>query len=213
MIDTIIFDADGVVVDTEKIWDRGQEEFLRRRGFVYDRERIKPLLTGTSLAEGVKVMKREYGFQGNAEKLARERMEIVKDLFKREVKFIPGFQEFFKGVRGKYKTCVATSMAEELLEIIDRRLGLSKLFDDRIFSLVDVGYRSKPNSALFLYAARQLNSKVENCVVIEDAPHGVEAARRAKMKCIALTTTYGPEELSRADLVVNSYYEINLTVW
>ena len=59
MIDTIIFDGEGIVVDTETIWDKGQEEFLRRRGFVYDRERIKPLLTGRSLAEGVEVKKQE----------------------------------------------------------------------------------------------------------------------------------------------------------
>ena len=62
MIDTIIFDAEGIVIDTEAVWDKGQEIFLQRRGFVYDRERIKPLLTGRTLAEGVEVMKQVYQF-------------------------------------------------------------------------------------------------------------------------------------------------------
>ena len=67
MIDTIIFDGEGIVIDTESIWDKGQEIFLQRRGFVYDRDRIKPLLTGRTLAEGVEVMKQVYRFEGDTE--------------------------------------------------------------------------------------------------------------------------------------------------
>lgn len=212
MIDTVIFDGDGVVVDTEKIWDRAQEEFLRRRGLVYEREKIKPLLTGKSLADGIRIMKQECGLQGDSETLSRERVEIVKNLLEREVEFIHGFQEFFENIRERYKTCMATSMDEDLLRIIDRRLGLFKLFDGGIFSPADVGYQSKPNADIFLHAVRQLETKVENCVVIEDAPHGVEAARRAGIICIALTTTYDREKLSAADVVVDSYSQIDLTV-
>ena len=102
-------------------------------------------------------------------------------------------------------------MDEDLLRIIDRKLNLFKLFKDRVFSLADVGYQSKPNADIFLYAVRQLESKVKNCVVIEDAPHGVEAAKRAGIICIALTTTYDRDKLSAADVVVDSYSDIDLT--
>jgi beta-phosphoglucomutase-like phosphatase (HAD superfamily) len=61
-----------------------------------------------------------------------------------------------------------------------------------------------------LYAAQQLRSAPENCVVIEDSPHGIVAARKAGMRCIAMTTTYDCEKLQNADLVVNSYLEIDL---
>ncbi len=213
MLDAIIFDGEGIVVDTETIWDRGQQEFLRRRGLVYDRDRIKPLITGRSVVEGVRIMQREYGFSGDPEPLARERIEIVKGLFEREVKFIDGFEAFYRRVRDQYKTCIATAMAEDLLAVVDRRLGLSRLFDGHIFSLADVGYRSKPNPDIFLYAASQLNCRPADCVVIEDAPHGIEAARRAGMRCIALTTTYRREKLEAADLVVGSYPEIDLAVF
>ena len=210
MIDTIIFDGEGIVVDTETIWDKGQEEFLRRRGFVYDRERIKPLLTGRSLAEGVEVMKQEYKFEGDTEVLARERADIVRELFAHEVRFIEGFLEFFESVRGLYKTCIATAMDQGLLELVDHQLGLSALFENRIYTLVDVGHRSKPNPDIFLYAAQQLRSSPENCVVIQDAPHGIDAAKRAGMRCIAISTTYDCEKLQNADVVVNSYSEIDL---
>ncbi len=212
MIDTIIFDAEGVVIDTEAIWDKGQEEFLRRRGFVYDRERIKPLLTGRTIAEGVDVMKQAYKFAGDTEALAHERADIMHDLLVHEVYFIEGFIEFYASVRGRYKTCIATAMAEDLVTLVDDCLNLSTLFENRIYTLANVGYRSKPNPDIFLYAAQQLQSSPQNCVVIEDAPHGIVASKKAGMRCIAISTTYDRENLQNADLVVNSYAEIDLQV-
>lgn len=210
MIDTIIFDAEGIVIDTEAIWDKGQVIFLQRRGFVYDRERIKPMLTGRTLAEGVEVMKQAYQFDGDTEVLAHERADIVRELFIHETTFIDGFLAFFETVRGRYKTCIATSMDEDLLKLVDQHLNLSALFESRIYTLDKVGYRSKPNPDIFLYAARQLGSTPENCVVIEDAPHGIDAAKRAGMRCIAISTTYDAGKLQQADFVVNSYAEIDL---
>ena len=210
MIDTIIFDAEGIVIDTEAIWDKGQEIFLRRRGFVYDRERIKPLLTGRTLAEGVEVMKQAYQFEGDTENLAHERADIVRDLFIHETCFIQGFLEFYESVRNRYKTCIATSMDEDLLKLVDQRLNLAALFGNKIYTLDKVKYRSKPNPDIFLYAAKQLRSSPENCVVIEDAPHGIDAARSAGMWCIAISTTYDPRKLEKADFVVSAYTEIDL---
>jgi beta-phosphoglucomutase len=210
MIDTIMFDAEGVVIDTESIWDLGQQQFLRRRGIDYDRGTIKHLLTGRSLVEGAELMQGKYGFPGDPEELGQERLAIVKDLFRHQVKFIRGFMEFFNRVRNSYKTCIASAMSKELLDIVDQRLGLSKLFHDRIFTLTHVANRSKPNPDLFLFAAAQLDSDPQNCVVIEDSPYGIEAAKRARMKCIGLTTTYDSEKLTGADIIVAHYAEIEL---
>jgi HAD superfamily hydrolase (TIGR01509 family) len=210
MIDTIIFDAEGIVIDTETIWDKGQAIFLQRRGFVYDRERIKPLLTGRTLAEGVEVMKQAYRFDGDTEALARERADIVRELFMHETTFIDGFLPFFATVRDHYKTCIATAMDQELLKLVDQHLNLSTLFENRIYTLDKVGFRSKPNPDIFLYAAQQLGSAPKNCVVIEDAPHGIDAAKRAGMRCIAISTTYDAGKLQLADLIVNAYAEIDL---
>ena len=135
----------------------------------------------------------------------------MRELYTRDVRFMDGFPEFFEDVRGRYKTCVATSMSRDILEIADRRLGLSGLFGGRLYCIADVGDRSKPNPDLFLYAARQLASRPETCVVIEDSPLGVEAARRAGMKSIGLAGTYDRRMLVAADLVVDAFSEIDLT--
>ena len=209
-ISTILFDADGVVIDSEKIWDAAQAEFSRRHGIPYERERIKPMMAGRSQAEAVEILRREYGLTGNNGSLAKERMELVKREFAKGVEFVPGFCEFFQRIQVDHQTCIATSMPEELLAVVDARLGLSTLFRGRIFSLIAVGYRSKPNPDLFLHAARQLGAEPSDCLVIEDAPNGVEAARRAGMMCVALTTTFGRETLSHADWVVDSFAQIDL---
>ena len=211
MIDAVIFDAEGVVVvDTEKTWDRAQDEFLSRHGLHYDREKTKHLLSGRSQAEAIDVMKAECGLVGDTQSLIRERLDLVRRHLEEQVDFVPGFCDFYQKIRPALKTCLATAMPEDLLEIVDARLGLSKLFAGRIYSLIHVGQRSKPDPDLFLYAAGRLAAGPENCVVIEDAPHGVEAARRAGMKCIALTTTYDRRKLRQADVVVDGFEQIDL---
>ena len=76
--------------------------------------------------------------------------------------------------------------------------------------MIAVGYRSKPNPDIFSHAANQFGAAPADCLVIEDAPNGVEAARSAGMKCVALTTTFARQQLSRANLVVDSFAEIDL---
>jgi beta-phosphoglucomutase-like phosphatase (HAD superfamily) len=210
MRDTIVFDGEGVVIDSEKLWDRGQQEFLRRRGATYDRAKIKHLLAGRSMVEGVRVLQAEYGFGGDPETLARERIEIVEDLFCREADFVPGFEKFYARIRHNFKTCVATMMPKGLLDIVIARLKLRNLFGDHIYCPDSDALPGKPAPDLFLYAARQLQSVPANCIVIEDSPIGIEAARRAAMYCIGITTTFAPDKLTQADIVVRSFDEIEL---
>jgi beta-phosphoglucomutase-like phosphatase (HAD superfamily) len=142
--------------------------------------------------------------------MGNERGEIVEELFKDDVNFIPGFIDFYEKIKTDFKSAVATSLQRNFLEDGDKRLHLLKLFNGNVFSISDIGLISKPNPDIFLYAARKLNSPPENCLVIEDAPNGIESAKRAKMKCIAITTTFDRSKLTEADQIVNSYSEINL---
>jgi HAD superfamily hydrolase (TIGR01509 family) len=208
MIKTIIFDAEGVVFDSEPVWDRAQVEFLQRRGIVYERGKLKPLLTGRSLVEGVRVMQELYSFPGEPEALAQERLAMVKKLLADGVKFIDGFEDFYRFIEKKHKVCIATSMDRALFQIVENILNLQSLFTRNIFFIDDVHGKGKPQPDIFLYAAKRLQSLVEECVVIEDAPLGIEAAKRAGMKCIALTTTYGRSRLQNADIIVDNFSQL-----
>jgi len=208
-ITALIFDGDGVVINSEHMWNAAQDEFARRHGIPYERQKIKALIAGRSQTEAVEILRAECGLVGDTRLLVNERMELVRSEFEKGVEFVTGFSEFFQRIQAGYKTCLATSMPEDLLAIVDAQLGLVKLFDGKVFSLVAVGYRSKPNPDLFLHAASQLGAEPANCLVIEDAPNGIEAARCAGMRCIGLTTTFDRQILSRADWVVDSFAQID----
>lgn len=211
MIEAILFDCDGVVLDSETIWDRCEAEFLRRRGIVFDLARTKPLITGLGQRAGVLLLQEQYGVEGDPDALVAERLEIIRGLFAEEVRFTAGFPEFFEErVRGRYANCIATSMPEELFAVADRKLGISRFFGSRVYFPTHVGGRAKPAPDLFLYAASQLGASPDRCLVIEDSPRGIEAARRAGMPVIGLATTHGPEMLTGANRVVGSFAEIEL---
>ncbi|UCH15677.1 MAG: HAD family phosphatase [Bacteroidales bacterium] len=210
MIDTIIFDNEGVIADTEPAWDKEQEIFLGRRGIKYNKERTKHLLSGKSIPDGVRILKKEYNLTGDEIAMSEERYAIIKKLLETDVYFVEGFMDFYRLVKLKYKTCIATSMDEDLLKILDRQLKLSELFRGSIYTLKQVQNKSKPCPDIFLYAANKLNSRPGNCIVIEDSPNGIEAAINAGMKCIGLATTYTGEKLKNADLIVKSFDEIDL---
>ncbi len=210
MIEAILFDAEGVVIDSETIWDKGQEIFLKRKGVNTDIKKLKLLLTGQSMIDGVRIMQELYGFSGDPKDLANERIEIIQELFKTRIDYIPGFKEFYSNLKGSYKTCISTSMNRTLLKDVDARLGLNNLFDHNVFSIDDVRGLSKPDPAIFLYSAEKLGVSPDRCMVIEDSPHGITAAKKAGMYCVGITTTYPYEILKEANQMVSSFSEIRI---
>ena len=89
-----------------------------------------------------------------------------------------------------------------------KRQTADEAFEMVTVTLSDVDHRSKPDPALFRFAAERLGVPPQYCLVIEDAPRGVEAAKRAGMACVALTTTYDPGKLQQADAIADSFAEI-----
>lgn len=206
----IIFDLEGTIIDTEPVWDDCAVEFLRRHGHVYNRDATKHLLMGGSIQDGAVTMRDQYGFEGDPEALAAERREIFESLLAREITFVPGFEAFYAQVKTKYPTAIGTSMERRFISDVDQRLHLTQLFGKHIYSIEDIGFIAKPNPDIFLHAAKQLGVAPTDCLVIEDSPHGVEAAHRAGMQCAAIIYTTTKERLAAADQVVNHYSKIKL---
>ncbi len=210
MINTIIFDLEGVIIDTEKIWDMESKQFLGRRGIEYNRDKLKPLLTGLSISDGAKVMKEKYFLEGDIPELANERTQIITNLFSEKIEFIGGFLEFYEQIKDNYKMCIGTALKKDLLELVDKKLNLKSMFNNQIYTIEDVGGKSKSDPSIFLYGAKMLGALPENCAVIEDAPKGIEGAKNAGMYAIGITTTYNKDKLNKANLIIKSFKEINL---
>ena len=211
MLSAVIFDMDGVIIDSESLTDRANAEFLRAHGKVYDRQEYKPKALGKTLIEGVAIMKELFGISGDPAALAEDRRAQIIKVYRGQVSFIPGFLDFYQEIsRRDLSCCVATSADPVLLNIVREQLALDRLFPQRIFTIAEVGNRSKPDPAIYLLAAERLATDPTCCLVIEDAPNGVVAAKRAGMRCAAITTTLQAEYLRDADLVVSSFAEIDL---
>ncbi|MDZ7604890.1 MAG: HAD family phosphatase [Cyclobacteriaceae bacterium] len=208
-IEAIIFDAEGVVVDTEKLWDDSQDILLGNRGLIYDRDYLKPRMAGQTLLDGATLMVEYYGLTEKPESIAYERHEIIHDLFEKEISFIRGFQKFMEWLQTTtFQYAIATAMNKSLMEKVERRLGLQRFFGAHIYYIEDVGNKSKPAPDVFLLAAERLGVDPENCLVIEDAPHGIEAASRAGMLSAGIVTTFNRELLQKADFVADDFNEI-----
>ena len=128
-IEAIIFDAEGVVVDTEALWDKSQEELLGRRGLLYDREYLKPKMAGQTLLEGAQLMVDYYQLNENAVEIAQERKELIHDLFENDIDLIEGFLPFIHLIKcTDLKICIATAMSKSLMKKVKKETSIKKLF-------------------------------------------------------------------------------------
>jgi len=208
-IKAIIFDADGVIFDSEKLWDSGDAEFMTKRGIGKITNQIKAQLAGTSLLDGTSLLLNSYGINEEVEKAAQERLMIMEKKYSTEIEYMKGFKPFLNFVKERnLKTAVATSMSSNLFPILDDKMNFLQLFDGNVFSVSEVE-NAKPAPDIYLYAAKKIAADPSDCLVIEDAPNGIKAAKAAGMSCIGFATTFSPEFLTDADWVAHSFSEIS----
>jgi len=209
----IIFDLDGVILKSEELWTASDLLFLKNEGIIVDRKHyektIKIMLMGTAFTEGVRVFKKHLGLKGDTEKLHTKR-KLMVDRFLKNVGHIDGFTKFHSKVIKSRKVAIATALIRYFLDPIATRFKLHELFNDHVYSIEDIGFIPKPKPDIYLHAAKKLGLHPSECVGIEDSPFGVEAVNAAGMKSIAITTTTSRDKLSHADLIVDSFSEIDL---
>lgn len=210
MVAALIFDCDGVVADTERLWDVAGYEFLGRYGVAYDRDALKPQLTGRSMRDGVTLMRERYGLARPLDELIEERTGIIVDLLRSGAEYMDGFLPFFEQVRVSHRVALATGLTDRLLAALDERLRVRELFAGVVVTSSMVA-NAKPAPDVFLAAADLLGVDPAGALVVEDAPLGIEAAKNAGMRCVAITTTYDASLLDGADQVVASFEEIDLS--
>lgn len=183
MVDSLLFDFDGVIADTEKIYDAFWN--AKGREFSLGYENFAALLKGRTLKN---ILAQYFGKFDEA--VIEER--VIKDLRRMEANMdfapIKGSVEFLKSLKGYKKALVTSSSANKMKNAL-AKLGLTGAFDVEITS--DFVSEGKPNPQCYLIAAEKLGALPENCVVFEDSESGMQAALNAKMHLIGLSTTLG----------------------
>jgi beta-phosphoglucomutase len=206
MFEAVIFDWDGTLADSRQVvvasfqkaisnvYSKISDEFIERRIGVGSAETFREMLSvsGRSFDEAL--------ISDLVEKKIQNEIEMSS-----KVKLLLGALELLETLKGKVKTGLASMNDRQVINHMLQTKNMNRFFD--IVVTADDIVNSKPDPEIFLACAMQLGSKFGECVVVEDSIFGVEAAKTAKMGCIAvLTGAYNKNELKRAkpDLIVDS---------
>jgi len=207
-LEAVVFDMDGVIIDSEPLWSEAERQLLARRNLTYS-EHLKPLLMGLDSREAVRILKKHYDLGEPVEDLIQERNELVRDLIQEHGQPIPHALDLIQRVRDAgLKTVVASSSPYALVELVVDKLGIGPLLD-LVLSGDEVS-RGKPAPDIYDTVAKTLGVAPACCLVIEDAPNGVRAAKAAGMRCLAITTGASKAELAAADEVVEDFRGLDL---
>lgn len=182
----IIFDCDGVLVDSEPIAMQLLLDTLRPFGCELDLVEGYRLFLGRSLASCCEELRTSFGVDLTTSALEAMRAELYLR-FRRDLRPIPGVREALAELRGAPAAlCVASSSQPERLRLSLALTGLAGIFGEAVFSATQVR-NGKPAPDLFLHAAAAMGARPADAVVIEDSPAGVRAARAAGMGVIGFT--------------------------
>ena len=210
VLEAVLFDMDGVIIDSEPLWTEAERQLLARRMLEYSPQ-LKTAMMGRDAEEAVGLLINHYNLSEGVEEIIAERHEIISDLFKEHLQPVPNALELLRAVRDSgVKTGLASSSPKELVDLALSKLNITELFDLTLSG--DQVARGKPAPDIYLTAATELGVSQENCLVIEDAPHGVAAAKAAGMSCLAISTSASEPELGAADRVVRSFAEVDLAL-
>jgi len=215
MIKAVIFDFDGVIVDSEP---------LHLRAFQRTVETLGLRLSTTDyylryLACDDKSFFRRFledngqrWTEGEIARLVREKGICFEEMIGEDIRIFPGVVEFLEAIRGKFHVAIGSGALTEEINLILRRKGLSEFFGFVIGA--DDTENPKPSPEVYLKCLERLRTDYDRtitaaqCVVFEDSPHGVLAAKRAGMRCFGITNSCSGDELALADRVAEGFSEI-----
>jgi len=202
----IIFDMDGTLIASTQADFLAWKRTFADNGKELTYETYFPLL-GMKSAD---VIKKELKLKGDeVDKALADKLLYFEEIVETKGIYpIPYAEDLLKTVRAfPVKIALATSSRRMKMLMVMEKLNFLQYFEQVVTG--EEVHKSKPAPDIFLRAAEKLNLAPEQCIVIEDASTGVTAAKSAGMKCIAITTTHNRNQLQHADLVIDTFKEIN----
>lgn len=207
-IEALVFDLDGVLVDSEHVWDEVREELARERGGRWH-ERAQADMMGMSSVEWSRYMHDVIGLSQPPEEIDAEVVRRMSARYADELPLLDGAVAAVRRLADVYRLGLASSSNRPLIDAVLELAGLSSLFEATVSS--EEVARGKPAPDVFLEAARRLDVAPEVCAAIEDSANGLRSAHAAGMRVIAIPNLHyppAPEALSLADVVLESLAEL-----
>jgi beta-phosphoglucomutase len=207
MIKGILFDMDGVLVDSEEYICKASIEMLGEKGVDAHPGDFIPFV-GMGENRYIGGVAEKYGLKVDIDEVKARTYEIYETLVKGKLKALPGALQFIKSCRSSgLRLALATSTDKVKMEINLREIGLSRSDFDAVINGLEVE-RKKPFPDIYLMAAERIGLAPSECLVAEDAVSGVRAAKAAGCKCLALLTSFNAMELKEADWICSTLADV-----
>ncbi len=200
----VIFDLNGVIIDDESLHERAFKEVIGECGVRLSHDDYIRCFAGRTDEAGVVEYQEHLGGRslGNTYKIVQWKQAVYQNLFQNEALAYPYVSKTIEAVaRSGMKLAVVTGAPRREADAVFNKLSIKVTFD-AIISSEDVAM-GKPHPEGYLLAAETLNVTPEECIVIEDSPSGIDAAKKAGMFCIAVTNTHSESALHAADSIVS----------
>jgi HAD superfamily hydrolase (TIGR01509 family) len=210
VIEAVVFDLDGVVIQTEEIWDEVREAYVRERGGRYDAQAQRAMM-GMSSVEWSRFMHDVIGLPESPEDINAEVVRRLADRYRERLPLLPGAHGAVERLAARWPLGLASSSNREIIELVLERSGLAGFFRATVSS--EEVERGKPAPDVYLEAARRLAVQGRNCIAIEDSRNGIRSAHAAGMPVIAIPNPHYPpdeETLAAADVVLRSLDELTV---
>jgi HAD superfamily hydrolase (TIGR01509 family) len=204
VIDAVVFDLDGLLLDTEQVWDEVREALTRERGGRWH-ERAQADMMGMSSTEWSRYMHDELGLSEPPDELNRLVVERMQERYRDELPLVDGAVEAVRRVGARWPLGLASSSNRPLIDLALELMGLANLFRATVSS--EEVQRGKPAPDVYLEAAGRLGVRPETVVAIEDSANGIHSAKAAGMGVIAIPNPHFPppdDVLAQAELVLES---------
>ena len=210
MLKTVIFDMDGVIVDSEPVHHYAYQQHFLQLNIDVSSE-LYASFTGNSTKNIFQKLKSQFGLNQSVEELVNTKRQLFNEAFdnKADLALIDGVLPLIKNLKANdVQLVLASSSARVTIERIFKRFGLHQYFAG-IFSGEEFP-QSKPHPALFLSAWEYSGHNKENCIVIEDSTNGVLAAQAAGIKCLGYDSFHSKQQdYSQADWVINDFNAVD----
>jgi HAD superfamily hydrolase (TIGR01509 family) len=205
---TILWDMDGVISDSYSLHLGAWQETFARRGIEFTKEDFTKLFGTRNDFIITSVMGRGIP-QTDVRTMVGEKEEIFRRKATGAIKPFPGVLKLLNSLKkGNFKLGLASSAPKENIDLVFNELDLTGVFDC-IVSGQEVS-ESKPSPQIYLATAEKLGALPNDCVVVEDSPLGIKAAKTAGMKCLGISNTHARRNLNQADIVVASLEKVDL---
>jgi HAD superfamily hydrolase (TIGR01509 family) len=205
----VVFDLDGVLLESEQVWNEAKEALVRERGGRWS-ERAPRAMMGMSSPEWSRYVRDELGVDLDPEAISADVVARLERIYREELPWIEGAREAVERLAARWPLAVASSSNREIIDLFLELSGLAEVFEVTVSS--EEVERGKPAPDVYLEAARRLAVRAEDCTAVEDSENGIRAARAAGMRVIALPNSAWPpdgEALDLADAVIQSLDELN----